>query len=745
MLFKFVADPPTATTQRLSGIAGGSLPAFIEAADNFAGQMSFADNIIYQFLNHVSFQNFHLMGDDTWIHLFPYIIDKTKGKVRGYHSFDLFDLNTVDDGIKEQLFPTLEINQHDVIIAHFLGLDHCGHKFGPLHPECGKKLREMDTVIRDIIKTIDDDSLLIVMGDHGMTEEGDHGGNSPKEISSAIFFYSKNKKDTSIHEEYSSQKIWDDFYESVRSIRRDEKMTEKFYSEDFDDSLLSGTIPQIDLPATISLFFGLPIPFGNIGSMIPEVFRLLSISNKDHIYWLLEAVRLNAYQMIRYFESLVNDEGFSNDKLAWLRQNIMKIDEQAAKLPPSDMDTEITLHYFLEYYKILNHGMIYCRSVWACFNYKYIFGGLILSLFGLLLLFTSLLLGKSRSEKTWIDFMCYSLLLFVQIFGKATNSFIIQEDSICYFMFMSCMIIPIFFSSHCAVSIIYMLIFRLFMISQSCREEQGNMCIPTHHRSIKILSLTGLLGLTIWSSSLHVILSKCLYDSRNEKIQAFTTALFYFASSAYHLVRWIHENFSVNEWCIQIFLPRILFAFAFFGFALSFILKDGKILMVALSIFLSSILRPFGGFILLNIGFSFLLWRPKLSDSIFSKSLSYYILGILLFFMSGHQATLTSIQWEAAYSGFKELNQLRAFIFLILNTFSGQILAFSFLIVNDLECAPYFLLISALELVFHSFFVSLFLRHLMLWKVFTPRFLLQVASVSIYFVMYVLVKILKAF
>ncbi|KAG7266330.1 hypothetical protein CRUP_038481 [Coryphaenoides rupestris] len=36
----------------------------------------------------------------------------------------------------------------DVLVAHFLGVDHCGHRFGPDHPAMGHKLTQMDGVIR---------------------------------------------------------------------------------------------------------------------------------------------------------------------------------------------------------------------------------------------------------------------------------------------------------------------------------------------------------------------------------------------------------------------------------------------------------------------------------------------------------------------------------------------------------------------------------------------------------------------
>lgn len=42
----------------------------------------------------------------------------------------------------------VEGDDWDVLIAHFLGVDHCGHRFGPDHPAMAEKLSQMDGVIR---------------------------------------------------------------------------------------------------------------------------------------------------------------------------------------------------------------------------------------------------------------------------------------------------------------------------------------------------------------------------------------------------------------------------------------------------------------------------------------------------------------------------------------------------------------------------------------------------------------------
>ena len=43
---------------------------------------------------------------------------------------------------------------------------------------------------RSVMGTLDDDTVLFVMGDHGMTQTGDHGGDSDDEVHAALFVYS---------------------------------------------------------------------------------------------------------------------------------------------------------------------------------------------------------------------------------------------------------------------------------------------------------------------------------------------------------------------------------------------------------------------------------------------------------------------------------------------------------------------------------------------------------------------------
>lgn len=127
------------------------------------------------------------LGDATWTDLYP----KRFLRQYSYPSFDIYDLDTVDTAINQHLPTELKQTDWSLLVAHYLGVDHCGHKYGPLHPEMSRKLNEMNVVIEKVIAGMDDDTTLLVIGDHGMTSTGDHGGDTKDEINSMIFAYSK--------------------------------------------------------------------------------------------------------------------------------------------------------------------------------------------------------------------------------------------------------------------------------------------------------------------------------------------------------------------------------------------------------------------------------------------------------------------------------------------------------------------------------------------------------------------------
>ncbi|CAL4098624.1 unnamed protein product [Meganyctiphanes norvegica] len=141
-LYPFIADAPTTTMQRLKGLTTGSLPTFIDASNNFASEEIIEDNLIDQIVKHG--KHMIMLGDDTWGSLFP-------GRFLRQHlypSFNVMDLHTVDNGVLDHLQNELSGSDWDVIVGHFLGVDHCGHRYGPNHAEMANKLMQLNEEIR---------------------------------------------------------------------------------------------------------------------------------------------------------------------------------------------------------------------------------------------------------------------------------------------------------------------------------------------------------------------------------------------------------------------------------------------------------------------------------------------------------------------------------------------------------------------------------------------------------------------
>jgi phosphatidylinositol glycan class O len=123
-LFRFKADPPTATMQRLKGILTGGLPTFIDIGENFASSEIREDNLVEQLLR----QGYRItfIGDDTWEALFPNKFTKSYP----YPSFNVKDITNGDIFTVSHLVPEITSKEPwDIIISHFLGVDHVGHRY----------------------------------------------------------------------------------------------------------------------------------------------------------------------------------------------------------------------------------------------------------------------------------------------------------------------------------------------------------------------------------------------------------------------------------------------------------------------------------------------------------------------------------------------------------------------------------------------------------------------------------------
>ncbi|KNC48693.1 GPI ethanolamine phosphate transferase 3 [Thecamonas trahens ATCC 50062] len=258
------ADPPTTTMQRLKALMSGGLPAFIEIGSNFDAQALDEDSLPLQMLG--GGKRVAFMGDDTWGGLFPGLLGAEPAL---FDSFNVKDLDTVDAGIEARLFPLLEQpadgDAYDAIIAHFLGVDHAGHTYGPNHPRMSDKLDQMNTDIARVVAALADDDLLVILGDHGMTSDGGHGGATLLETGSVLVAYSPARA-------YSC----------------------------LSTALPAGTVVdayQIDMVPALATLLGLPIPFSSMGVAFEPLLCALPLSR-------LETARFaNAAQISGYLHA----------------------------------------------------------------------------------------------------------------------------------------------------------------------------------------------------------------------------------------------------------------------------------------------------------------------------------------------------------------------------------------------------------------------------------------------------------
>jgi ethanolamine phosphate transferase 2 subunit G len=108
---------------------------------------------------------------------------------------------------------------------------------------------EMDGIVQRIFQAIATkdalkDALLVLCGDHGMNEGGNHGGSAPGETSPALVFISPKIKHISPGVGSPAQP-WGEY---------------EFYSK----------IEQSDIAPTLAGLLGFPIPLNNLGVFIPE-------------------------------------------------------------------------------------------------------------------------------------------------------------------------------------------------------------------------------------------------------------------------------------------------------------------------------------------------------------------------------------------------------------------------------------------------------------------------------------------
>ncbi|KAF2811914.1 uncharacterized protein BDZ99DRAFT_282865 [Mytilinidion resinicola] len=840
-LLPFIADPPTTTLQRLKGLTTGTLPTFIDAGSNFAGTAIEEDNLIAQ-LRSAGKRIVHL-GDDTWHALFPGYFEPDL--TRAYDSFNVWDLHTVDNGVTEHIFPLLHpsnTSKWDVVFGHYLGVDHAGHRYGPDHPAMTSKLEQMDAVFRRMIETLDDSTLLVVMGDHGMDAKGDHGGESDDEIQAALWMYSKK----GIFGRSAPAKIEPPATAKERPVA------------------------QIDLVSTLSLLLGMPIPFNNLGAPIEEAF----IGKKGQDYENLALVnRLATSQIHRYQHEYAQARGLdenarSSSLSLWAAAEDSWVSLVRAK-SPSAKQWNNAYSAFSAYQR---ETLSVCRALWARFDVaRMVHGVEILALTLIVLaiyargidgdrteltpaLFLRAMIGTAlgllvglatgfgvpslplehtviyatavgsaagfasgfwyvrrrlvspipRSIWGWVG---VTLTVALSV-GFASNSFTIWEDEILlHFLttFGVLMAISSFRQADiidralgCYHSILFIVLTRIASLSRLCREEQMPYCKSTYYASAN--SSTS----AIWQLAIPFFVAFTLpnllrsYFKSTQSYQGSAILWIDFAFRTGLLISaafWTMDAADDGDWfpgygallkTSKIILAQIVFAIALaagystFAWAapllnietksnltaekseersrqvvaeggsssitiLGYANVHGSRYALLITMWLLAVIlvqKPMGGGAIGLLGWQiFSLFEIIDTNHLSETPVGPLVLGFLgsfHFFKTGHQATLSSIQWESAFIPLKTIKYPWSPLLIILNTFGAQIICAVAVpavvlwkqppkkkgLLGDVAkaIATHLLFYAVINLA-TTMWAGWLRRHLMLYRIFNPRFM----------------------
>lgn len=312
-----VASLPTVTMPRIKALITGTLPSFMDYFINLKlinpkeSESKSSANIIEQIKN--LGKKVVFFGDDTWLQIVSKEVFDHYNETSSLFATDYTEVDTnVTYNVDREL---KNLNDWDAMIVHYLGVDHIGHLRGFRSKLMPTKLAEMDGVFKNIFETIalkaeqNDSYLFVVTGDHGMTDTGNHGGNTPGETDTALMFLTNDK--------------------SKLEMNQNERI----------DKIL-----QIDIASTIAALLKLDLLPNNQGRLISSVLERFSLPKDQHLCLLLRnsqqirailvddkiesnAILLDAIDSHLNFVKNTTVEEFYNESKSFY-QNFIKVKQQ---------------------------------------------------------------------------------------------------------------------------------------------------------------------------------------------------------------------------------------------------------------------------------------------------------------------------------------------------------------------------------------------------------------------------------
>ncbi|KAK6116828.1 hypothetical protein DH2020_049458 [Rehmannia glutinosa] len=731
-IFKATADPPTTSLQRLKGLTTGGLPTFIDVGNSFGAPAIVEDNLIHQLVQNG--KRVVMMGDDTWSQLFPHHFITSYP----FPSFNVKDLDTVDNGCITNLFPTLYEEDWDVLIAHFLGVDHAGHIFGVDSNPMIEKLEQYNEIIKKVVGVLESQSgpgglhentMLLVMGDHGQTINGDHGGGTAEEVETAIFALSSKKPPTTLLTTSDSSSCQLDMHGRRICIN---------------------SIQQLDFAATVSALLGLPFPFGSIGRVNPELFSLAggtwnlekSTNGDDQSpsegnNWMQNYVNvlcINSWQVKKYIDvySSLSLIGFSEKDLLHVSELYSEAQELWSIVSKNFSDKSqmgfasfpLLKRQLDAYSAFLESVAALARSSWTEFNLKMMGIGFCIMLSSLCLhvflirrldnlcgLHSSL---PDYSRKLFgLSFAC--IIVMIRALSFLSNSFILEEGRVASFLLATTAILQLRYAIMKKMMLLEALVLCLLVPLLRISIELGQLKQAVNSLFLKVdpsktLGIDD--GSQFWMYVAEVLpilaliivaylLYKCIASSSSQGILKYVVfgTLFNYMLIALH---WASDSSLLRQHMLLggngNLIPRVTYAA---GFLQLLLLAIGQLIvkerssnleqrtvvkaLALLSAWSSTIIilsgkqGPLvvlalfiGGWCLIRL----MALEQDAKNYSSGSSLSYALpvtqwslLAVCMFFSTGHWCAFDGLRYAAAFVGFDEFNLIRQAILLTIDTF----------------------------------------------------------------------------
>lgn len=250
-----VSAIPTATAIRIAGLITGSPSNYLEGIKTFINDKINIDNLVNQLYTKYD-SKISFYGDRTWIDFCPILNNCPNYTIDPYAK-----INLVENETKAMSLFLERIGTDRAVLGHFISLDAFGHLYGTRHEEMRNSLVRFDNFIQQVYDKMDDETLLVLTSDHGITDEGEHGGVSKPEMSSFVCFVTKR--------ELKINNVSD----QILNLRRE------YLNLRFENSE-GWMVHQDDILPTVCYLMNLSVPNNSYGNVIFEL-----VGDNEYLKW----------------------------------------------------------------------------------------------------------------------------------------------------------------------------------------------------------------------------------------------------------------------------------------------------------------------------------------------------------------------------------------------------------------------------------------------------------------------------